>query len=49
MALATLLLLYLLILRATGPAPALLTVLFLAVNPVYFGVARTALPGVSSP
>ena len=47
-ALLALAVLYLLILRASGPLTAFLTVLILAVNPVFFAVARTALPSVLS-
>ncbi len=46
--LLALLLLYLLILRSSGPLTAFLTVLVLAVNSVFLGVARTALPAVPS-
>ena len=46
--LLALVLLFLLVRRASGPLTALLTVLVLAVNPVFLGVARTALPSVLS-
>lgn len=43
-ALLAILLLYLLVLRSSEPRVAFLAALFLAVNPVFFAMARTALP-----
>ena len=47
-ALLAILLLYLLVARSSGPRVAFLTALFLAANPVFFAMARTALPPVLS-
>jgi len=45
-ALLTVLLFFFLVRRCSGPGTALLAALFLAVNPVFYDVSRTALPSV---